>query len=82
MKTYSTTIIKFLSNIERNARAPARAWASIRDARACTGSTPDAPLVLARASCMHAGVGSFVLASLGMTFIGAIGAISEFGKEE
>jgi hypothetical protein len=28
-----------------------------------------------------AGVGSFVLASLGMTFVGAIGAIREFGKE-
>ena len=27
-----------------------------------------------------AGVGSFVLASLGMTFLGAIGAIREFGK--
>ena len=25
MKTYSTTIKKFISNIERNARAPARA---------------------------------------------------------
>ena len=29
-----------------------------------------------------AGVGSFVLASLGMTFLGAIGAITEFGKED
>ena len=28
----------------------------------------------------YAGVGSFVLASLGMTFVGAIGAIREFGK--
>merc|ERR1719164_97808 len=27
-------------------------------------------------------VGSFVLASLGMTFVGAIGAINEFGKKE
>ena len=26
-------------------------------------------------------VGSFVLASLGMVFVGAIGAISEFGKK-
>jgi len=83
---------EFKLNAERNnGRAAMMGWTGCLIHESLTGNpvwpipVPPQPVLEAAVDDVEKGparVGSFVLASLGMTFLGAIAAIPEFGKRE